>query len=177
MLASVLRKKVFSKAPVKWFSLYGSNNSDFFEISRMPLLQRFKITVWERHLFYKKIAIEVLNLCLFLQKKVFSRALLKWFSLYDWNYSDSLGISLFQEKGFYRSFEIVATLCKISFWRMPVKCFSLYGSYNSDSVVFWNATFEEIIVWQRHICKTKFQWKFWVFVYLTEKGICKRIRE
>ena len=79
-----------------------------------------------------------------LQKKVFSRAILKWFSLYDWDYSDSLGISLFQEKRFYRSFEIVATLCKKSFWRTPVKCFSLYGSYNSDSVVFWNATFEEI---------------------------------
>ena len=37
----------------------------------MPLLERSKITVWERHVFKKKIAMELLSLCLPYVKRYF----------------------------------------------------------------------------------------------------------
>ena len=45
---------------------------------------------------------------------------------------------------FYEIFRQMRTLRKKVFSRAPVKCFSLYGSNNSDSVVFGNADFSEI---------------------------------
>ena len=81
---------------------------------------------------------------------------MKRFSLYVWNYSDSLVFgngpfgeikdhilrtTRFQKKKCYGRFRHVATLRKKVFWRPPVKCFSLFGSNNSDSFPFENAAF------------------------------------
>ena len=106
---------------------------------------------------------------------------MKCFSLYGSNYTDlvvlrnvafgeikdhSLRTTLFQEKNFNVSFGIVSTLCKKVFSRAPVKCFSLYGLNNSDSLVFGNATFGEI---KNHSLRTRrFQKKFAMNVL----GIC-----
>ena len=58
---SILRKKVFLGAPVKCFSLYGSNNSDSVAFGK-PVLQRSKITVSERQLFKETFAMKVLGM-------------------------------------------------------------------------------------------------------------------
>ena len=98
----------------------------------------------------------VSNLC----KKVFSGALVKFVFLYGSNNSDSfvfrnvgfgeikdhsLRTTLFQKKkNCYGSFVYVSTLRKKVFLGAPVKCVFLYGSKNSDSVVFKNVGFAEI---------------------------------
>ena len=50
---------------------------------------------------------------------------------------------LFKKNCFW-SFRYLSTLRKKVFSRVPVKCFSLYSSNSSDSVVFGNADFSEI---------------------------------
>ena len=67
---STLCKKVFSRASLKCFSLYGSNNSDSV-LSRMPLFKISKITVWKRHLFKNEIVAKVLGMCLPSVKRYF----------------------------------------------------------------------------------------------------------
>ena len=76
----------------------------------------------------------------------------------------SLRTTLFQEKNFYESSEIVSTLCKKAFARTPVKCFSLLGSNYSDSLVFGNAASGEMkdhsfrtTPFQRKICIGSFE--------------------
>ena len=76
----------------------------------------------------------------------------------------SLRTTLFQEKKFYGSFEIVSTLCKKVFARTPVKGFSLLGSNYSDYLVFGNAASGEMkdhslrtIPFQRKICIGSFE--------------------
>ena len=77
--AFTLRKKVFSAAPVKWFFLYGSNNSDsvVFGEYRFWNYQRSK---FENNTFSKKKkkkkkkkknAMEVLGMCLPYLKRYF----------------------------------------------------------------------------------------------------------
>ena len=56
----------------------------------MPILQRSKITVWERYLFKNKIINWSLGFVSTLCKKVFSGAPVKYFSLYDSNNSHSV---------------------------------------------------------------------------------------
>ena len=117
----------------------------------------------------------------FLWTKFFSRAPVKCFSLYGSNYTDlgglrsvafgeikdhSLRTTLFQEKNFNVSFGIVSTLCKKVFSRAPVKCFSLYGLNNSDSLVFGNATFGEI---KNHSLRTR---RFQKIFAMNVLGIC-----
>ena len=64
MYLPTLRQKVSSRAPVKRFSLYGSNYSDSLVFGNV-VLQRSKITVSEQDLFNKKtIAMEALGMCL-----------------------------------------------------------------------------------------------------------------
>ena len=106
---------------------------------------------------------------------------MKCFSLYGSNYTDlvvlrnvafgeikdhSLRTTLFQEKNFNVSFGIVSTLCKKVFSRAPVKCFSLYGLNNSDSLVFGNATFGEI---KNHSLRTR---RFQKIFAMNVLGIC-----
>ena len=100
---SILHKKVFSRAPVKWFSLCGSYNSGSV-FPGILLLERSRTTIWKRHIFKKK------------KKK----------------------------KNAIRSFMHVSPLHKSVFSRAPVKCFSLYSSNDLDSAVFRNAAFGEI---------------------------------
>ena len=80
---------MFSGAPVSCFSLYSSNNSDsvafwnaaFGEIKACSL----KATP-----FFKKIVYGSFEFVSPLRKKLFSRAPMKYFSLYGWNNWDSV---------------------------------------------------------------------------------------
>ena len=87
---SVLHKKVFSRAPVKWFSLCGSYNSAsaFF---RNPAFGEIKDHNLKKTHFQKKKenAIRSFTHVPPLHKRVFSRAPVKWFSLYSSNDLDS----------------------------------------------------------------------------------------
>ena len=122
----------------------------------MQLLQRSKITIWERHLFLEKVY-GSFGFVFTLHKRVFSGAPVKYFSLYGPNNSDSvvfrnaafgeirdhsLRKTPFQKKYLWE-FWVLVTLKKL-FSRALVKCFSLHGSNNSDSVVYQNADFAEI---------------------------------
>ena len=126
---------------------------------RIQLLQRSKITVWERHLFKKKICYGSFRYMSTLHKRVFLGALVKYVFLYGSNNSDSvvaendgfvdiknhsLRETSFKKKIINESFGFVSTLRKKIFSGASVKCFSCYGSNNSDSVVFMNAAFGEI---------------------------------
>ena len=51
---------------------------------------------------------------------------------------------LFKNIFCYGRFRYVPSLSEKVFSRAPVECFSLYGSNNSDSVVFGNGAFGEI---------------------------------
>ena len=161
----------------------------------MLLLGDIKDHSLRKTLFLEKISMQALRLSLpfiksfcwsfryvpFLWTKFFSRAPVKCFSLYGSNYTDlvvlrnvafgeikdhSLRTTLFQEKNFNVSFGIVSTLCKKVFSRAPVKCFSLYGLNNSDSLVFGNATFGEI---KNHSLRTR---RFQKIFAMNVLGIC-----
>ena len=58
--------------------------------SEMPLSERTKITVWERHLFKKILINKSFGFVSTLRKKVFSGALVKFFPFYHPNNSDSV---------------------------------------------------------------------------------------
>ena len=60
---STVRKKVFSGAPVKCFSLYGSNNSDCV-VFENHAFGEIKDDSLKTTPFQKKIVMEVLGLCL-----------------------------------------------------------------------------------------------------------------
>ena len=95
-----------------------------------------------------------------LRKKVFSESPVKCFSLYVSNNSDSVVFdnatfgeikdhnwrtTPFQKRKIcYEGFRHVSTLRRKVFSGAPVKCFSIYGSNNSDSVVFEYVAFGEI---------------------------------
>ena len=96
---STFRKKVFSRVPVKCFSVFGSNNSDSF--------------VFE-------------------------------YATFGETKDHSLVATLFQKKTFDGSFQYVSILRKKVFSGAPMKCFSLYGSKDSDSLVFGNTAFGDI---------------------------------
>ena len=161
----------------------------------MLLLGDIKDHSLRKTLFLEKISMQALRLSLpfiksfcwsfryvpFLWTKFFSRAPVKCFSLYGSNYTDlvvlrnvafgeikdhSLRTTLFQEKNSNVSFGIVSTLCKKVFSRAPVKCFSLYGLNNSDSLVFGNATFGEI---KNHSLRTR---RFQKIFAMNVLGIC-----
>ena len=67
--------------------------------SEMPLSERTKITVWERHLFKKILINKSFGFVSTLRKKVFSGALVKFFPFYGPSNSDSvvLGMPLLQK--------------------------------------------------------------------------------
>ena len=56
------------------------------------------------------------------------------------------------KKNFYGNFEFVPTFSKMVFSRASIKCFSLYGSNNSDFVVIENSAYGDI---KDHSSKTK----------------------
>ena len=154
--------------------------------SRILVLERSKITVWERHLFKKNCYVSfkfVFNL----RKKVFSGGPVKCVFLYRSNNSDSvifgsaafgeikdhsLRKTPFQKKIYYGSSDFKSTLPKKIFLGALVNCVFLYGSNNSDSVIFGNAAFGGI---KDHSLRTtpfqkkkeELRWKFWVCVHLT----------
>ena len=219
--------------------------------SEMPLSERTKITVWERHLFKKILINKSFGFVSTLRKKVFSGALVKFFPFYGPSNSDSvvfgnatfaeikdhslkttskkidmkvlsfflpyvkwhcqghqwrdfpfmaqmiqillfLGVPflerskitvwewhLLKKRIYYRSFEFLPALCKKVFLKAQVKCFSLYGSHNSDSAVFGNVAVGEI---KDHSLgttslKNKFAMEVLSCVCLTYKGIFKRNSE
>ena len=128
--------------------------------SWMWLLERSKITVWERNLVKKKFNYGSFVVMSTLRKKVFSGAPFKYFFLYGSSNSNSvvfgntslaemkdhsLRVTPFQPKKYcYGSFGFASTLCIKLFSGPPAKCFSLHDSNNSDSVVFVNSTFWEV---------------------------------
>ena len=203
-------------------------------LSEMPLSERTKITVWERHLFKKILINKSFGFVSTLRKKVFSGALVKFFPFYGPSNSDSvvfgnatfaeikdhslkttskkidmkvlsfflpyvkwhcqghqwrdflfmaqmiqillfLGVPflerskitvwewhLLKKRIYYRSFEFLPALCKKVFLKAQVKCFSLYGSHNSDSAVFGNVAVGEIK--DHTLTTTPFQKKLlWMF--------------
>ena len=155
---STLSKKVFSGAPVKYFSLYGSNNSDSVVFGNVDFAE-IKDHSLRMTPFKKKFINGNFGFVSTLRKKVFSGAPVKCFSLYGSNNSDSvvfenaafgdikdrsLRTIPIQKKLWYGSFRYVSTLRKKVFSGAPVKCVFLYSSSNSDSAVFANAFFTEI---------------------------------
>ena len=122
----------------------------------MLLLEGWKITVWKGHLFKKSLYWRYMPI---LRKKVFWRTSVMCFSLYgsyNWNSVVFRNVAfgeikitiwkepLFKKKVYYWSFSYVSTFPKKVFSRAPVKCFSLYGSNDSDLLVFGNGAFGEI---------------------------------
>ena len=157
---STLRKKVFSRAQVKCFSLYGASNSDsvvfrnttFEEINDHSL----RTTPSQKH-----ICCGNFRYVSTLREKVYSRAPVRCFAFFLIAQITQIllfsGIAplerskiivrewhILKKEIFYEIFRQMRTLRKKVFSRAPVKCFSLYGSNYSDSVVFGNASFGEI---------------------------------
>ena len=148
--AFTLRKKVFSAAPIKWFFLYGSNNSDsvVFGECRFWNYQRSK---FENNTFSKKKKKKQcyggFRYVSTLLKKVFSGAPVKCVFLCGSNNSDSVvfrnaGWTTTLKKNCCERFVYVSTLLRKIFLGAPVKCFFLYDSNNSDSVVFGMSVLE-----------------------------------
>ena len=155
--ASTLHKKVFQKHQLSAF-YFIAQITQILLFSGILLLERSKITVRERHLF-KINCYGSFGFASTLHKKVFSGAPVKCVLIYGSNNSDSvvfrnaafreikdhsLRMTPFQNKICYGSFGFVFTLHKKVFSGAPVKCFFLYGSNKSDSVVFRNADFAVI---------------------------------
>ena len=155
---STLRKRVFSGAPVKCFSLYGLNNLDsvVFENAAFWEIKDHSLRTTP---FQKKLSMEVLGWCLPYVKRYFQEH--QWstflfmaqitqillFSVMSILQRSKITVweqHLFKNKIINGSLGFVSTLCKKAFSGAPVKYFSLYGSNNSDSVVFANADFAEI---------------------------------
>ena len=147
----------------------------------MPLLERSKITNWKRHLFKKEFVMEVLGFCLPYVKRFFQEhqwssflfmaqitQILLFYGMLDFQRSKITvwGWKVFKKKFIYGSFWFVSILCKKVFSGAPMKCFSLYGSNNSDSVVFEKNGFAEIK--DHSLRKEPFQKKFAVEVL----GLC-----
>ena len=148
--AFTLCKKVFSAAPVKWFFLYGSNNSDsvVFGECRFWNCQRSK---FENNTFSKKKKKKKcyggFRYVSTLLKKVFSGAPVKCVFLCGSNNSDSVvfrnaGWTTTLKKNCCERFVYVSTLLRKIFLGALVKCFFLYDSNNSDSVVFGMSVLE-----------------------------------
>ena len=126
--------------------------------SGILLLERSKITVREQHFFKKKIVMEVLGLHLPYIKRYFQKDQLSvsYFMAQITQILLFSGILLLERSKItvrerhlfkincYGSFGSASTLHKKVFSEAPVKCVLLYGSNNSDSVVFRNAAFREI---------------------------------
>ena len=153
-----LRKKAFSRAPVEWFSHYGSNNSDsvVFENGGFAEIKVHSLSITP---FQKKLSMEVLDLCLPYVKRYFQEH--QWSAFLFMAQITQMLLSfrmllldrskitveeqyLSKKKICYWSFSYVSTLRKKAFLGEPVKCFSLYGSNNLDSVVFENAATGEV---------------------------------
>ena len=79
-----LCEKVFSRAPEKRFSLYGLNNSDSLVFGNATFGEIKNHSLRTRR-FQKIFAMNVLGI---LNKKAFSRAPVKCFSIYGSNNSD-----------------------------------------------------------------------------------------
>ena len=91
---STLRKKVFSEAPVKCFSLYVSNNSDSVVFDNATFGE-IKDNNWRTTPFQKrKICYEGFRHVSTLRRKVFSGAPVKYFSIYGSNNSILLFLSM-----------------------------------------------------------------------------------
>ena len=140
---STLCKKVFSRAQVKCFCLYGSVSQILFFFQECGFW-RGQRSHFENDSFSKKNFNASFEIVFTLCEKVFSRAPEKRFSLYGLNNSDSLvfGNATFGEiknhslrtRRFQKIFamNVLGILNKKAFSRAPVKCFSIYGSNNSD---------------------------------------------
>ena len=164
---STLYKKEFSGGPVKWFSLYASNNSDsaVFGSAAFGGIKDYSLRTT---LFQKQMCYGRFSFASTLRKKVISWEPVKCVFLHGSNNSDSVFLvmstlqwskitvwerPLFKKQIINGSFEFGSTLREKVFSGAPVKCFTLYGSNNSDSVVFGDAAFREIknTVWQRQV--------------------------
>ena len=140
---------------MKWFSLYRSNNSDSVVFGNATF-REIKDHSFRTTPFQKKISIKVLGLCLHYAKRYFQE--------YQWSaflfmaqitqillFSGMLLLErlkitvwkqkLFKKKFRYGSFWFVSTLRRKVVSGVPMKCFSLYGSNNLNSVVFVNVAF------------------------------------
>ena len=153
---STLRKKVFSAAPVKFFFLQGSNNSDSVVLGNAGFgeIKDHSLTITP---FKKNFCYGSFRYVSTLSKKVFSVVPVKCYFLQDSNNSvvfgnvgfgnikdHSLTTIPFQKCFCYGRFRYMSTLLKKVFSVAPVKCFFLQGSNNSDCVVFGNVGFGEI---------------------------------
>ena len=173
----------------------------------MALLERWNIAVWERDLFtQKKIAMEVLGMCLCYGKKYFQGHQWSTFlsigqiteiflvlgnAAFGEIKDHSLRTTCFQKKNVFNgSFRYVSTLRKKVFSRALVKYFSFYGSNYSELLVLWVkllrfSCFWEYCFWTNQRLKfendtfsrKKFQWRFWDCVYIMGKGISKSTSE
>ena len=142
---------------------------------------RYPRSQFEKSTFQKKICCWSFNYVFTFRKKVFSRVPVKCFSVFGSNNSDSfvfeyaafgetkdhsLVATLFWKNIFDGSFRYVSILRKKVFSGAPMKCFSLYDSNESDSLVFGNAAFGDIKDESEAFSKRKLLWKFWDYVYL-----------
>ena len=143
---------------MKCFSHYGSNNSNSAVFGN-AILGKTKGHNLRTTPFLKTISMEVSGMCLPYVKRYFQEHQLSLFffmaqitQILSFSIMPILQRSkitlweqhLFKNKIINRSFGFVSILCKKVFSEASVKCFSLHGSNNSDSVAFQNADFGEI---------------------------------
>ena len=127
---STLCKKVFSRAQVKSFCLYGSVSQILF-FSGMWLLERSKITLWERFLFKKKFQCKLWDCVYIMWKGIFKRTseelfhlwfkLLRFPSFWEcrfWGYQRSqFENEIFWKNIYYGCFRYVSILRKKGIFR------------------------------------------------------------
>ena len=143
-----LCKKVFLKAQVKWFSLYGSHNSDSAVFGNVAVGE-IKACSLKATPFLKKLSMEVSSLCLPYGKSYFQEH--QWSAfLFTAEITEILlfsGMRLLERSKIivwerhlwktnlqWKSWVVSALRIKV-FSRGLVKCFSLYGSNESFCVV------------------------------------------
>ena len=93
---STVHKKVFSGAPINYFSLYGSNNSDFVVFVNVAFGD-IKDHSLRMTTFQKKLCYGSFMYVFTVRKKGFSGAPVKCVFLYESNNSDSV---VFENDGF-----------------------------------------------------------------------------
>ena len=120
--------------------------------SRMPVLERSKITVWEGHLFKRYFFYGSFRYLSSFCRKVFSGAPVKCFPLYRskyWGFVvfknsplwERSKLTVWEQRLFKKkkkSFRFVSNLGRKVFSGGPVNCIPIYGSNNSDSEFFKN---------------------------------------
>ena len=155
---SILCKKIFSRAPVKCLSLYGSDNSDSVAFKNTAFGE-IKDHSFKKKPFHKKKLLFKFQVRAYLMKKGILKStsemlfslwleLIRFCSLWEYGFwrhqrlqfdNDTFSVQKSVEVS-----RLYLSYVKTVFSRAPVKCFYLYSSNCSDSLAFGNAAFGEM---------------------------------